>query len=402
MTLEFRSPTEEDLRATLAAAETAFGEQLRDDDLERERESILLDRFVGAYDAGRPVGVAGSYEFELTIPGGSVPAAGVTWVGVMPSHRRRGVLTEFMRRQLEDVHARGEPVAILWASEAPIYGRFGYGIAAPSTGLDADRDRLQFRDDSGARGTVRLVHRDEARDLVKPIYERVRRERAGMLSRSDHWWDAHRLEDPEHRRDGAGPKLYALLELDGVPEGYAIYRVAPKWEGGFPAGEVRISESFATSTDAVRELWRFLAGIDLVTRVKQQVFDPASPLFLMVVDPRRLRLRLHDGMWLRLVDVDAALRARSYAEDGSVVLEVRDEVCPWNDGRYRAGQEPGRTDDEPDARLAVADLASAYLGAFRFGRLAAAGRVEELRGGAVERADRLFATTVPPFCPEVF
>lgn len=401
MTLEFRSPTEEDLRATLAAAETAFGEELRDDDFDRERGSIALDRFVAAYDAGRPVGVAGSYAFELAVPGALVPAAGVTWVGVLPSHRRRGVLREFMRRQLDEVRGRGEPVAILWASEASIYGRFGYGIAAPSAGLDADRDRLEFRDDPGPRGAVRLVEQGDARELFKPIYERVR-QRPGMLARTDQWWDAHRLADPEHWRDGAGPKLYALLELDGAPEGYAIYRVAAKWEGGFPAGEVRITEAFAVSTDATRELWRFLTGIDLVTRVKQWIFDPASPLFLMVADPRRLRLRLSDGLWLRLVDVDAALRARSYADEGAVVLEVGDELCPWNDGRYRAGEGAGRTDDGPELRLAVADLASAYLGAFDFERLASAGRVEELRQGALARASRLFRTPAPPFCPEVF
>jgi predicted acetyltransferase len=245
--LDFRSPAEDEARAVMAAATAAFGGELRDEDFEREHPSMPVDRMLAAYDDGRPVGLAGSYEFELTVPGGAVPAAGVTWVGVLPSHRRRGILRELMRLQVEDVRARGEPVAILWASEAAIYGRFGYGISAPSGRIDARRDGFALRDDPAPAGAVRIVAREEARDAFPPVYERVRAGRAGMLSRSEHWWDAHRLADPEHWRDGASPKFYALLELDGRPEGYAMYRIASKWERGFPEGLVRVSEAIATS-----------------------------------------------------------------------------------------------------------------------------------------------------------
>ena len=380
----------------------AFGDELRDEDLERESASIPLDRFLCAYDDGRPVGTAGAYEFELTLPGGFAPAAGVTWVGVLPSHRRRGILTEFMRRQLEDVHARGEPLAILWASEAAIYGRFGYGIAAPNATLEADRARFRLRDDDGPAGSVRLVEEGDARTPFTDVYERVRALRPGMLSRSEFWWEQHRLADPEHHRRGAGPKFYAVLDLDGRAEGYAMYRIKSEWERGLPRGELRILEAFATSPLATRELWRFLFGVDLVARVNAFIFDPSSPLFLQVADPRSLGLTLGDGLWLRLVDVEAALRARSYADAGSVVLEVRDELCPWNAGWWRVGEDAGRTDDPPELTLDVADLASAYLGAFDFRRLADAGRVDEIAAGAVERASALFRTERPPFCPEVF
>lgn len=401
--IELRTPSEEELRATLAAVEAAFGEELRDEDFERERPSLPLDRILGAYDVGRPVAAAASYPFELTIPGGTAPAAGVTWVGALPTHRRRGLLRELMRHQLQDVRERGEPVAILWASEASIYGRFGYGIAAPSAGLDADRARFALRDDPGARGTGRLVARDEARALFRPIYERIRHERPGMLSRTEHWWEAHRLADPEHWRHGAGPKVYALLELDGATAGYAIYRVASKWEGGFARGEVRITEAFAVSPEATRELWRFLFGIDLVVRVRSSVFDPDSPILLMVEDPRALGMTWHDGLWLRLVDVGAALSARCYSEDGEVVFEVADAFCPWNDGRWRlAGGEADRTEANPDLRLRVDALAGVYLGAFSFRQLERAGRVEEVASGALERADRLFYTDRAPWCPEIF
>jgi predicted acetyltransferase len=163
-----------------------------------------------------------------------------------------------------------------------------------------------------------------------------------------------------------------------------------------------VIEAHAVSPAATRELWRFLFGIDLVAHVQHWLHDPASPLFLMVTDPRSLHLGISDGLWLRLVEIESALQSRSYATDNSVVLDVRDELCPWNAGRWRVGSEVGRTDDEAEIELDVADLGAAYLGAFDFNALAAADRVRELRSGALERASALFRTPRPPFCPEVF
>jgi predicted acetyltransferase len=402
MALDVRNPTEEELRATVAASASAFGDQPTDEQFEYHRSMLALDRIFAAYDDGRPIGLTLSHPFELTTPGGFTPAAGVTWVGVAPSHRRRGVLRELMRRQLEDTRERGEPTAILWASEAAIYGRFGYGIAAPAASLEARRDGFVLRDDPGASGAVRLVSREEAEQAFPPLYDRIRRTRPGMLSRSLKWWGQYRLADPEWWRRGAGPKFYALLERDGSAEGYAVYRMKEDWDQGFPKGETRVSEALATTPAATRELWRFLFGIDLAVSVTHFPFDVASPLFLMVVDPRRLGLRLTDGLWLRLVDVEAALRLRTYEDGDPVVIGIRDELCPWNEGALRVGASVERTDDEPDLRLSVPDLASAYLGAFTFAELAVAGRVEESRRGGLERADGLFRTAVPPWCPEVF
>ena len=402
MTIEIRPPASDEMRAAMNAGAAAFGDELRDDDFERERASFDEGRFLCAYDDGRPVGTAAAYTFELTIPGGALPAAGVTWVGVMPSHRRQGILTQFMRRQLHDVHERGEPLAILWASEGPIYGRFGYGLAAPNISLEADRARFRLRGDPEPNGAVRLVDTDEARPLFRDVYERVRGQRPGMLSRSAQWWDAHRLIDAEHMRRGAGPKFFAVLELDGRPEAYAMYRIKEDWEGGLPRSQVRVIEAIAATPQATRELWRFLFSIDLTARVDAFIFDAASPLFLLVLDPRSLGLKLGDGLYLRFVDVEAALRARSYEAGEPVVVEVRDELCPWNAGTWRVGQDVGRTDDAAELSLDVADLASPYLGAFSFEELAAAGRVEEHRPGALARASALFRTAMLPFCPEVF
>jgi predicted acetyltransferase len=364
--------------------------------------AVRLERAVSAFDGERPVGFSASYEFELSVPGGSVPTAGVTWVAVLPTHRRRGILRSFMDQLFRDAREHGEPLAALYASEAQIYGRFGFGVATHGLELNAESARILFRDDPGRRGNVRLVDEQEAYASFPAIYDRVRSQRAGMLSRSEHWWRKHRLTDYEDARGGASKRFYASVELEGDESAYALYRVKDDWADGYPRGEVRLVESFATSPDASRELWRFLFGIDLTTRVKAWYFDPGSPLFLLVVDPRALHLTVSDGLWLRLVDVEEALRRRSYAAGDAVVLDVRDAVLPENAGRYRVGAEVARTDDEPDLTIDVADLGSAYLGAFGFGRLATAGRVEELRPGGVARADALFRTPLPPHCPEVF
>jgi predicted acetyltransferase len=402
MGIEIRNPTEEELRAAMEAGSSAFGDELKDEDYGRYSKTLPLDRFLTAYDDGRPVGTTAAFGFELTVPGGFLPAAGVTWVGVQPSHRRRGILREFMDVQLADIRARGEPLAILWAAEAPIYGRFGYGIATVNVTIEAHTDRVAFREDPGRTGQVRLVGFDEALESFPPVYDRVRRETPGMFARSNDWWTQYKLADPEHWRQGAGPKFFASLELDGSVEGYALYRIKQNWQDGIPNGEVRLLDAVATSPEATRELWRFLLGIDLVTKVGKEYFDPASPLFLMLEDPRRLRLRQSDGLWLRLVDVEEALRGRTYMEGDSVVIQVRDELMPWNDGRWRVGAEIERTDDAADLALDVRDLAAVYLGGFDFHRLADAARVEELQPGALERASALFRTNRPPHCPEEF
>jgi predicted acetyltransferase len=402
--LTYRSPTEDELADVLRATHVAFGEELKDDDLERQRAVMPLDRVLAAWDDGKPVGVTASWPFtELTLPGKkTAPVAGVTWVGVLPSHRRRGILTELMRRQLDDVHERGEPLAILWASEAPIYGRFGYGVAAPETFVNAERGAFKLRDDPGPRGSVRLVDADEAFERFPAIHEHVRTERVGLISRSDAWWKSFLLADPEHWRNGSSPKQYAYLELDGEPAGYALYRVKPKWEESTPQGELRVNEAIAVSPEATAELWRYLFGIDLVTRVKAGRLDPSWALFLMVEDARRLHAEIAEGLWLRIVDLDGALRALDFGTGESAVLEVTDSWYERNAGRWRVGGETGRTDDDADVALDIADLASAYLGAFSFEQLAAAGRARELRPGGLARATAHFSTPMPPWCPEGF
>jgi predicted acetyltransferase len=403
VTIAIRHPgSEEELRAAMGAAQVAFAETPNDDDLARHTKMLVRDRFYVAYDGDHPVATAADFPFRLTVPGGELSAGGVTWVATLPSHRRQGILTQLMRRELDDLHERGEPLAMLWASEAAIYGRFGYGSSAPTVQMDADQAQFALRGSPPPQGRARIVDLASAVEPCMRIYETVRPTVPGFTARSREWWETYRLGDPEHWRDGASPKYVTLIELDGTPVAYVIYRVKQIWEGGVGRSQLKLVEALAMSAAAERELWRFVFGVDLIARVQGRI-DPVSPLFLMVVDPRSLRLRITEGLWLRLVDVEAALAGRSYATDESIVLDVHDAFCEWNNGRWRVGRDGvTRTEDDPDLELDVTDLASVYLGGFTFARLLAADRVRELKDGAVVRADDLFRTVRSPYCPEDF
>jgi len=399
--IEIRNPAEDELRAVMDAGETAFGGEQREGEFERFSKLIPRERWFAAYDGSRPVGTAASFPFRLTVPGGELAAGGVTWVGVLPSHRRRGILTELMKRQIADLRDRGEPLAILYSSEPPIYGRFGYGVVAPAIEMDGETARFSYRDDPGPSGAVRIIDAEEALRILPPVYDTVRREVPGFVARDSDVWKLTRLADPEHWRRGAGRKFFAVIEFDGKPVGYAIYRIKSDWQDGFSQSQVLLVEAIAASPAATRELYRFIYGIDLVVRVQGR-YDPDSPLFLMVTDPRSLHLKVSEGLWLRFVDLEAALAGRTYAGDDAVVVDVRDSFCPWNAGRWRIGKTVERTDDEADLELDTADLASAYLGAFDINELGAAERIRELKPGALQRASDLFRTARPPYCPEDF
>jgi predicted acetyltransferase len=389
----------EELRSALDAISHYFGFENTPEDVERFAQWIELDRMHAAWDGDAAVGGAGAFSYRMSVPGGDVAAGGVTVVGVLPTHRRRGVLTELMRAQLDDAHARGDVATFLWASEATIYGRFGYGLASRIGEMTLPRERTAFAQPFEQRGIVRLVDAVEAARLFPPLYEQVFTERPGMASRSQAWWETRRVAAP---RQG-GPLNRALLELDGAPAGYALYQVAQEQAGGSSNGTVTIREAVAPTAEATRELWRWLLDFDWTARFRADLLPLDHPLFLLLAEPRRMQFTINDGVWVRLVDVDAALAARSYAADAEVVLDVADAFLPENAGRRRVtrtGVE--RTADEADVRLDVTALGSVYLGGFTFTQLARASRLEELRPGGVERADALFATAVEPWCAEIF
>lgn len=401
MTVEIRAAAADEVKAALAPIFHFFGTAPTDERV----ESFQLEpaRILAACSEGVVVGGAGAHTFDLTVPGGQLPTAGVTVVGVLPTHRRRGILTRMMRFQLDELRERGEPLAVLWASEAPIYGRFGYGLASLSGELELARDRAAFTVPFERTAEARLLEADEALECFPAVYERVAAVTPGMFRRSQEWWSARVLPDHEWRRRGGGELARVLLQGEGEDVGYAVYRLHPSWEYGNSTGSVNVIEAMGATATATRELWRFLLDIDWMQRVKASLLPVDHPLLLLVAEPARLHFTLGDALWLRIVDVEAALSGRGYADGEGLVFELHDVFCPWNEGRWLLeGGIAQRTRREADLELDVAVLGSAYLGGFTWAELARAGRVEERHPGALARADALFHTDRAPWCPEIF
>ena len=380
-----------------------FGMEPTEERMERFAKNLPIERMHAASENGTIVGGAGAFPFEMTVPGSVVPTAGVTVVGTFPTHRRRGVLRAMMRAQLDDVHERGEPLALLWASEDTIYGRFGYGMASQCTDVSIPRQASAFAQPLEREGTVRLVEAEEAGKLFPRVWDAVRRKTPGMLARTRNWWEYRILLEIPGSGEGAGPKRLVVLERDGKPEGYAVYRHKPKWTEGLSDSELQVVEAVALDGRPTAELWRYLLDIDWSARTTASLLPVDHALWWLLATPRSMRPRVGDGIWARLVDVGRALSARRYAADGAVVFDVSDEFCPWNEGLWRlSGGVAKRTTTSPHLRLDVSTLGCAYLGAFTFSELVRGGRVEEVRRGAAARADAMFAAERAPWCPEIF
>jgi len=391
----------------MAAVEVPFGWTPRAEDIAAFTPLVELDRALVARDGAAIVGTAGVFSMRLSVPGGELPMAGVTMVGVHPTHRRRGVLTAMMRRQLDAVHERGEPIAGLWASEGAIYQRFGYGMATLGAGFEIDRGRTAFRSPHEPIGTVRLLTAAEAADAFPPVFDLVFRERAGIFARSSDWWAAEFFHDPEHHRHGGSAAQYLLHETDGRATGYARYRLHPEWDPRGPKSILDVAEAIATNPRATLDLWRYLFDVDLLASIRGRNQPIDHPLPLVLAEPRRLGWTLSDGLWLRLVDLGAALERRSWEGSDRLVLEISDPFCTWNAGRWQLAVDDGsarasRTDAVPDLSLDVGDLAAVFLGGWRIADLARANRVAELTPGSLARLDRLLRVDAAPWCPQIF
>ena len=395
----------EEYRAAVAAIGHYFGWVPTVEDVERFSSLLLPERMHAVFDEGRVVAGAGAYGFELTLPDGPAPAAGVTVVGVLPSHRRRGLLRRMMDQQLRDVRERGEPIAVLWASEETIYGRFGYGLASLAMNLGIRRRNVRIRPELPREGSVRLIEHDEALRVLPGVYDRIRRRTPGFLSRPHGWWEIRTLDDRPDSRRGAGPLVRALYERDGRPAGWALYRIAQEgatfedWKKTVRAVEIQGVDDVAR-----RELWRFLLGIDWTDDVTVSGLAVDDSVLLAVDRMNELRARVFDGLWVRPVEVGGALAARGVAGDGRVTLEVTaDPQFPDNVGTWTVeGDRVRRTSRRPDVRLDVQGLGMTMLGGFAFAELARAGRVEEVARGGLARADALFRSERAPWCPEIF
>ena len=365
---DIRFITDDEVPAFHQAIPFGFGDDLTVEEGSNERFRDLFNNntCIGAFEGDRVVATFGSFDFDVTIPGGGALAmAGTTVVTVQPTHRRQGVLTTMMRMHLDQAIERGQPVAGLWASETPIYGRFGYGQAAHSIDLTVPTDRVTLPA-GPASDTVRLIDADDACDVLPPIYDKVRRTIPGMLSRSDAWWKHRRLRDAESMREGASSRRIAVAYRDGEPVGYVAYRQKEKWEGMISDGTVEVIEVVPLDEDARRTLWHYLASIDLFPNVHWWNAPADYPLLVEADNIRRVTTKPFDSLWLRILDIPTTLTARTYETDGAITMHITDDYL-GRGGTYRLDITDGtatctETTDDPDVTLSIADLGALYLG----------------------------------------
>jgi predicted acetyltransferase len=387
----------------VAAFSLVFASEPTEHQRRRAQRRLEPDRSFVAVTGAEVVATGGAYSFDLALPG-AAPArcAGVTMISVRPDHRRRGLLTRLLRALHDQARERGEPFAALWASESPIYGRFGYGPAIPTVELEAQRAHVRLTVPAPV-GEVVLVDTATARRELPPIRDAVRRARPGMLSRSDVWWDTLLDDDPVEERDGAGQRCHAL-----VPgRGYALYRIAADWQGGAPTGTVRVRELHAVDPEAAAALWRFVTDLDLTSRIVANSRPVDDPVLAMIEDTARLTVTQGWPVYLRLLDLPAALTARRYAADGSLVLEVTDDHLPDNAGRWELTVEQGvaacrRSERPAMLTMDTRELATVALGGVRVAQLVAAGRVGVHDTDAIARCDAMLATPLAPWHEGMF
>lgn len=405
-TRPIRPITEAEFPAYYRVIHAAFSSGSDPEEGERRRRPLFeLDRCLAAFDGADIVGTAATHSFTMTLPGGPRSVAGVAAVAVEPLHRRQGVLSALMDRTLADVRRRGEAVAALFASESSIYGRFGFGQATRRVKYTIHRPEAGLRRDVPRDPALRLrsVEPVKARTELGAVRGQAVARRVGELVRRDTWWD-ERLADQPNRRHGASPLRCVLVEDDSGPRGYVLYRVRPAWtEHELPDYALLVEELNAVDPAAHVALWEHLAAFDLVGSIHVADRPLDDPIHGLLADPRRARTFVYDGLWVRLVDVGAALAQRAYAAPVDVVIEVTDPRCPWNTGRWhltgdRGGAACERTEREAEVRLDAATLGAAFLGGPRLGSLAAAGRATECREGAVAELSAALAGSAEPYC----
>jgi predicted acetyltransferase len=385
----------------------AFGVDDDNIDLEPILATFEWDRAFGVCAPdGALIGTNLSYSFRITVPGGELPCAGLTWVGVHPGARRQGILRTMIGHHLATVHERGEPVSALYAAEAGIYGRFGYGLASRHQRFTLPRG-AQLREVPGWRDVRLRLERaapEQHADLVAECHEAVRRTRPGMVSRTSPGLRHHYVGDqPAFRRGGESLRILVAEADDGGPvRGYALFRRKAAWADTGADGTVVVRECLARDAAAARALWGRLTDLDLTARVETSDQPLDDRLVHLLVDVRAAVPKLADGVWLRVVDVRAALAGRRYTRDVDVVLGVRDAQCPWNDGAWRLKGGPEGAVCEPasgpvDLELDARELGAAYLGGETLTALASAGLVAEHREGAVRQAAGAFVWPVAPY-----
>lgn len=402
---------EDDYESFMSAAYTVFLQDVQKDEIDLTRKFTDLDRMFGFHDGTRWASTGGAFTKEVVLPGGVItPVAAVTAITVSPSHRRRGLLTAMMRYQLDDIRASGtEAIAMLYASEALIYGRFGYGMASSDALLSGQVRELGFRPDVDlGDGSVTETDADTLLTSAPAIYDQAIAQLPGQMPRSRPWWDTW-IHDNDERRKETGRIRFALHhEADGTASGFAIYRPKAQWsDGGQPTSEVHLQEVRATNPRAYARICRYLLDMDLIRSMKFHGAAVDEPLRYLVANQRALQCAVGDGIYVRLVDVARALTLRSYTAPIDVVLDVTDEFCPWNTGRFRLRGTPDGAECEittapADIAISARDLGAIYLGGVSLAALAGAGLAVELSAGSLHRTAIAFGWPVAPSVPDDF
>lgn len=396
------------IRETLSLS---FAEMVSDDEWNAELDVHEPDRGIVAVDGKEVVGYACIYSLQMTVPGGPLPVAGVSMVTVKPTHRRRGILRQLMNEQLTGLYESGaEPVAALTASEPEIYGRFGYGLASEHLRLLIPRRPGPTLRPVPGTDEVEIRYADVAGSLDEcaRIHNEVATTRAGMFQH-DAGWRKYVSNELVVWGAGGGSSSVRCVQSSkgGVLTGYAYYRTKRAMENNAPRNTVLVDRVHATDLASYVAIWKFLLDQDLMTETRGGRFALDDPLITLLVNARPSQPLLFDGLWVRLVDLPRALAARTYDSEVDVVLGVRDEFCPWNDGSWRLTAGPGgatceRTTDKPDLLTDVRDLGSIYLGRPGLTRLAKAGLVDELTPGALVQTSRAFQTETLPWLDTSF
>ena len=392
MTIELRTSTWNDfpsVKVINARGENGYRSQV---DFDAHRLVFTPDRSIMAFDGKNMVGNALSYEMDMYIPGGISKIAAVASVSVQATHRRKGINRSIMKYQLEDIHSRQEPLAVLQASESIIYGRYGYGMASFESNLEIEKTRSAYAIDHASEGQPYFIEESEAREIFPQIYAKAIENRVGMVRRRENWWE-FRFREPGLK--GGDPKSWFVkYQKNGETDGYLRYTINE--------AELNIIELIASSHEAYSSLWRLCLDMDLVDTIKAEHRPADEELKWMLADPRRLVEHSSDRYWVRLVDVKKALSQRSYSVDGSLTLEVKDNFLPWNQEVVELRSESGESscatsNKNPDIVLSAGDLGAVYLGGINFSTLLAAGRIEEITKGSVSKANLMFSTKRKPW-----
>ena len=398
--MAIRSITEEEFPEWELSSAYGFGEHSNEARKIQIRGITELERTFGAFNDGKIVGTASTHSLEITIPGRVLDLAYVDGVAVLPTHRRKGILTKLTKHQFNDMRDHGEAIAGLTASESSIYERYGYGISSWSENWSIQREHSKISDQPKVHGGTRFVEAPEVREIWPRIYNRIRPTRPGLFNYTTEWWNAF-ASDPEHWRGGSSEMFHVVYERGNGPEGLVSYSI----RSDFPVtskSAVIVIMLLGTTSQVERELWRYCFGIDLMASVvaRNRPVDDQLPWILS--DTRKLDRSIHDHLWIRLVDASVALSSRTYASHCDVVLNVIDPMCTWNHGRFeietsQTGARYKPTKKSPHLSLPISDLAAVYLGGTTFAMLHRAGRIEQHQKGAIRALDKAFATERSPW-----